>query len=218
MQVGITSAAFEALPQSLRLGETERQNCMRLRIDLLRRGADTSPYLISGSGPGGYDSIIMGPTERVLGDGDVMIIDTGTTYDGYFCDFDRNFAFGDASDPAKQAYAVTFAATDAGFAAARPGASTSDVWRAMATILEAGGSLGNNVGRMGHGLGMELTEWPSNTATDGAPLQPGVVLTLEPGMEFAPGRQMVHEENIVITEDGARWLSRRAPAEMPVIS
>ena len=71
---------------------------------------------------------------------------------------------------------------------------------------------------MGHGLGMELTEWPSNTATDGAPLQPGVVLTLEPGMEFAPGRQMVHEENIVITEDGARWLSRRAPAEMPVIS
>jgi Xaa-Pro dipeptidase len=210
----LTSAAFEALPQSLRLGETERQNCMRLRIDLLRRGADTSPYLISGSGPGGYDSIIMGPTERVLGDGDVMIIDTGTTYDGYFCDFDRNFAFGDASDPAKQAYAVTFAATDAGFA----GASTSDVWRAMATILEAGGSLGNNVGRMGHGLGMELTEWPSNTATDGAPLQPGVVLTLEPGMEFAPGRQMVHEENIVITEDGARWLSRRAPAEMPVIS
>jgi Xaa-Pro dipeptidase len=189
----LTSAAFEALPQSLRLGETERQNCMRLRIDLLRRGADTSPYLISGSGPGGYDSIIMGPTERVLGDGDVMIIDTGTTYDGYFCDFDRNFAFGDASDPAKQAYAVTFAATDAGFAAARPGASTSDVWRAMATILEAGGSLGNNVGRMGHGLGMELTEWPSNTATDGAPLQPGVVLTLEPGMEFAPGRQMVNE-------------------------
>jgi Xaa-Pro aminopeptidase len=44
-----------------------------------------------------------------------------------------------------------------------------------------------------------------------------MVLTLEPGMEFAPGRHMVHEENIVITEDGARWLTRRAPAELPVV-
>ena len=83
--------------------------------------------------------------------------------------------------------------------------------------MEAGGALGNDVGRLGHGLGMQLTEWPSNTADDHTPLEPGVVLTLEPGMEFAPGKQMVHEENIVITEDGARWLSRRAPEEMPVI-
>ena len=44
-----------------------------------------------------------------------------------------------------------------------------------------------------------------------------MILTLEPGMTFAPGKQMVHEENIVITEDGARMLSRRAPAEIPVI-
>jgi Xaa-Pro aminopeptidase len=63
-----------------------------------------------------------------------------------------------------------------------------------------------------------LTEWPSNTASDGTVLEPGVVLTLEPGMDFAPGKQMVHEEDIVITEDGAGWLTRRAPAEMPVIS
>ena len=71
---------------------------------------------------------------------------------------------------------------------------------------------------MGHGLGMQLTEWPSNTPTDGTVLEPGVVLTLEPGMEFAPGKQMVHEENIVIRDDGAEWLSRRAPDEMPIIT
>jgi Xaa-Pro dipeptidase len=214
----LTSDAFEALPQSLRMGESERANCQRLRIDLLQRGADSSPYLIAGSGPGGYDSIIMGPGERILEDGDVLIIDTGTTYDGYFCDFDRNFAFGRIDDATRRAYDVVYAATDAGFAAAKPGATTSDVWRAMATVLEDGGSLGNDVGRMGHGLGMALTEWPSNTASDGTVLEPGVVLTLEPGMEFAPGKQMVHEEDIVITEDGAGWLTRRAPAEMPVIS
>jgi len=43
-------------------------------------------------------------------------------------------------------------------------------------------------------------------------------MTLEPGMTFAPGRQLVHEENIVITEDGAEYLTRRAPPEIPVIA
>ena len=213
----LTSAAFEALPEALVTGESEREICRRFRIDLLRRGADTSPYLIAGSGPGGYDNIIMGPSDRILGHGDVLIIDTGTTFDGYFCDFDRNFAFGHAADDVRRAYDVVYRATDAGFAAARPGATTSAVWAAMWTVLEAGGALGNNVGRMGHGLGMQLTEWPSNTADDGTVLEPGVVLTLEPGMEFAPGKQMVHEEDIVITEAGARLLSRRAPEEMPIV-
>lgn len=213
----LTSDAFEHLPNSLKAGESERQNCHRMRIDLLQRGADTTPYLISGSGPGGYDSIIMGPTDRIIESGDVLIIDTGTTFDGYFCDFDRNYAFGSADDDVRRAYEVVFRATDAGFAAARPGATTSDVWAAMWDIMEKGGALGNSVGRLGHGLGMELTEWPSNTPEDKTPLEPGVVLTLEPGMEFAPGKQMVHEENIVITEDGARMLSRRAAPELPVI-
>ena len=48
-------------------------------------------------------------------------------------------------------------------------------------------------------------------------LEPGVVMTLEPGMTFEPGRQLVHEENIVITENGAEYLTRRAPPEIPVI-
>ncbi|MFQ5755659.1 MAG: M24 family metallopeptidase [Acidiferrobacterales bacterium] len=214
----LTSAAFEALPQTLKMGESERQICQRFRIDLLQRGADNSPYLICGSGPGGYDSIIMGPADRALKGGDVLIIDTGTTFDGYFCDFDRNFAFGHADDAVRRTYDVVYASTDAGFTAARPGATTSDIWTAMWRVLEAGGALGNSVGRMGHGLGMQLTEWPSNTPDDMTALEPGVVLTLEPGMESAPGKQMVHEENIVITEDGARWLSRRAPAELPIVT
>ncbi|MBT4888884.1 MAG: aminopeptidase P family protein, partial [Rhodospirillales bacterium] len=156
----LTSDAFEALPQSLRMGESERQNCQRFRIDLLERGADNSPYIVAGSGHGGYDSIIMGPTDRIIENGDVLIIDTGTVYDGYFCDFDRNFAFGKVDDDTRHAHEAVFNSTDAGFAAAIPGATTTDVWKAMWDVLEAGGALSNDVGRMGHGLGMQLTEWP----------------------------------------------------------
>ena len=70
---------------------------------------------------------------------------------------------------------------------------------------------------MGHGLGMELTEWPSVMPGDDTLLEPGMVLTIEPGMSFAPGKEMVHEENILITEERARILTSRAPDEMPII-
>ena len=213
----ITSGAFENLPSQIRIGETQRQICLKLRQDILKRGGDNSPYLIAGSGSGGYDNIIMGPTESVLENGHVLIIDTGSTFDGYFCDFDRNFAFGNLPEETRRAYETVYRATDVGIESARPGKTTTDVWQAMWSVLEKGGALGNSVGRMGHGLGMELTEWPSVMPGDDTLLEPGMVLTIEPGMSFAPGKEMVHEENILITEEGARILTRRAPAEMPII-
>ena len=214
----ITSEAFAALAQNMAVGDTEIEIGRRLRIDLLQRGADNTPFLVAGSGPGGYDSIIMGPTEKRLAPGDVLIIDTGTVYDGYFCDFDRNFAFGQLAEDAQRANEALYRATDAGFATARPGVPMSEVWSAMWQVLEAGGALGNSVGRMGHGLGMQLTEWPSIRPDDYTVLETGAVVTLEPGMTFAPGRQLVHEENIVITQDGAEYLTHRASPEMPVVS
>jgi len=213
----LASDSFNALPEIVHSGLSEREILRRMRIDLLQRGADHTPYIVSASGPDGYGDIIMGPSDRIVTAGDVMIIDTGTVYDGYFCDFDRNYAFEQASEKARRAYDTVYRSTDAGFAAARPGATTTDVWQAMWSVLEKGGARGNDVGRMGHGLGAQLTEWPSLTATDRTPLQAGMVITLEPGMEFESGKMMVHEENIVITEDGAEMLSKRAAAEIPVI-
>lgn len=214
----ITSGAFEALPTYASIGETELDITRKMRIELLQRGADNTPFMVAGSGQGGYDSIIMGPTRRTLESGDVLIIDTGTTFDGYFCDFDRNYGFGHVADDTARANAAVHAALDAGFAAARPGAKMKEVWSAMWKIMEDFGALGNSIGRMGHGLGMLLTEWPSVHPEDERVLEAGVVMTLEPGMTFAPGRQLVHEENIVITEDGAEYLTRRAPPEIPVIA
>lgn len=214
----ITNSAFAKVPDYARKGMTEREICKRFQIDLLLEGADDTPYIIAGADKDGYDSIIMGPTDRVLEDGDVLIIDTGAKLDGYFSDFDRNWAFGYASERTQSAYRAAWEATTTGFEAARPGNTTSDIYNAMWSVLERNGALGNDVGRIGHGLGSELTERPSLTATDNTPLKPGMILTLEPGMVFAPGKSMVHEENIVITEDGAEWLTVRAAPEIIVIN
>ncbi len=213
----IASQGFEDLPKLLKVGESESENCQRFKKHLLDLGVDDFPYLISGSGQGGYGSIIMGPTERILDDGDIFIIDTGCVYDSYFCDFDRNYAFSYASEESKRAYEVVYKATDAGFEASKVGNTTSDVFNAMNKVLQNGGALGNSVGRLGHGLGMQLTEWPSNTINDNTILEEGVIITLEPGMEYLPNKEMVHEENILITNSGPVWLSKRAPKELPII-
>ena len=218
---GVTSNAFAELPNFARVGMTEREVVAAFRMELLRQGADHSPFIVSSSGPDGYDDIIMGPTDRLIESGDVLIIDTGTVWQGYFCDFDRNWCFGDCSDETKSAYRTVYQATNAGFEAAKPGNTTSDLYRAMWPIMHAGGALGNDVGRLGHGLGSDLTEWPSNTATDDTVLEVGMIMTLEPGMSYlnksGQVKQMVHEENIVITEEGAQWLSIRAAAELPLL-
>jgi Xaa-Pro dipeptidase len=213
----ITNVGFAKVPQYAVTGMSERDICKQLRIDMLTEGADECPYIIAGSGLDGYDSIIMGPTDRNLETGDVLIIDTGAVRDGYFSDFDRNWAFGGASEQTKAAYRATYEATTKGFEAARPGATTSDLYNAMWNVLKTNGAVGNDVGRLGHGLGIELTERPSNTATDNTPLLPGMVMTLEPGMIYGSGKSMVHEENIVITESGAEWLSERAAPELFII-
>ena len=213
----LTSQGFIDLEGFLKAGESERENCKRFKQHLLSLGADDTPYIVSGSGQEGYGSIIMGPTEKIIEEGDLFIIDTGSVFDSYFCDFDRNYAFGHIGDEAKKAYRVAYDATEAGFNSAQVGNTTSDIFNAMNDILQKGGALGNTVGRLGHGLGMQLTEWPSNTSTDNTVLEPGVVLTLEPGMAFLPGKEMVHEENIVITENGPEWLSIRAAEELPII-
>jgi len=214
----LASAAFEALPQSLRIGDSEIEARRKMQIALAEQGADSAPFVAVVSGRGGYSQCIVGPSERRLGDGDVLFIDTGATFDGYFCDFDRNFAFGSLSDAAQRAHRALWDATEAGIAAARPGATATDLWRAMAKVLEEVGSKGLNVGRMGHGLGLQLTEPPSNMPGDDTTLVPGMVMTIEPGMEYAPGCMLLHEENVVITDGGAELLTRRAPREMPVIA
>lgn len=213
----IANASFDKIPNYAGIGMSERQICKQFQIDLLTAGADECPYIIAGSGFDGYDSIIMGPTDRIINEGDVLIIDTGSIKDGYFCDFDRNWAFAQVSEETKQAYQTVYDATTKGFQAAKPGVTTTDLYHAMWQTLERGGALGSDVGRLGHGLGMELTETPSITATDKTELKPGMVITLEPGMTYAAGKNMVHEENIVITEEGAEWLTERAPSELIII-
>jgi len=211
------SDAFNAAPQLFAKGMAIDAAFRAFKIECLARGVDDVSYLVGGAGSGGYEDIISPPSTRRLLSGDVLILDTGCIFDGYFCDFDRNFALERADDEACRAYDALYRATAAALDIARPGRTCAELFATMQAVLDTAGALGNEVGRMGHGLGMQLTEGPSLAPFDETVLEPGMVLTLEPGMRFAPERIMVHEENIVIRDGAPELLSRRAPPELPVI-
>ena len=213
----IASDAYNQLPSKIAIGDTERDVVRKLKIDMLQKGADSVPFMPGFSGEGGVSQIVCGPTDKVLNNGDILCIDTGSTYDGYFCDFDRNYAFGEISSEVERIHETLWLATEAGIKAAVPGATTDEVWLAMNTIIQDAGAIGNNVGRLGHGLGLQLTEPPSHRPGDNIRIVENMVLTIEPGMEYAPGKMIVHEENIAITKDGSRLLTKRAPRQMPII-
>jgi Xaa-Pro aminopeptidase len=212
----IASRAFDTVPELAASSDPLDQVFRQFQIACLEGGADHVAYLAGGAGPDGYPDVISPPTSRPLSSGDILMIDTGAVFDGYFCDFDRNYSVGKPSDNAKRAYEVLYAATEAGFAAARPGQLSSDIWHAINDVITAS-DFEPLAGRLGHGLGIQLTEWPSLMASDHTALREGMVLTLEPGLQVMPGRIMVHEENIVIRQTGAEMLSPRAPLEFPVL-
>ena len=186
----IASTAFAGLPEWVVPGMSEVEIFRRFKMECLRLGADDVPYLVGGSGVGGYRDIISPPTERPLENGDVMILDVGCVFDGYHCDFDRNFAIGSVSETVASAYRKVWDATEAGLEAATVGRSCRDVFAAMRSLLidvdtDASGS---GVGRLGHGLGMQLTEFPSLADFDRTEIKKNMVLTLEPGYAFDDGK------------------------------
>ena len=209
----IATRAFDRVPEIARIGQPLApvfRDFQRLCLD---EGADWVPYLAGAAAPGGYGDVISPADDRPLEAGDVLMLDTGLVHDGYFCDFDRNFSVGSPSPDVAAGHSRLIEATYAAFEAARPGATAAELFHVMDKIV-TGGAGGSEAGRYGHGLGMNLTEWPSLIPTDHTPLVEGMVLTLEPGIELAPGRALVHEENIVIRANGAEWLSRPYGAEM----
>ena len=213
----IGSATFALVPEFAQKGVALEDVFRSFRREALLQGADDVPYLVGGAGPGGYRDVISPPSRRSLQAGDVLMLDTGATWDGYSCDFDRNFAIERADDLTRRTYDVLWRATEAALGLARPGTTCRALFEAMKSVIGEMDDQGGDVGRLGHGLGMQLTEWPSLAAFDDTVIKEGMVLTLEPSLGYGDGHLMVHEENIVIRANGPELLSTRAAPELPVI-
>lgn len=209
----IGSNAFARLPEVAGAGDPLAEVFRKFKITLLEEGAEEVPYLVGGAGQGGYGDVISPPDHTPLAAGDVLMLDTGASLRGYFCDFDRNFAVGHAMPEAQAAHQKLWDATEAGLQSARAGLTCAELFAEMSRVL--GGT--SDIGRIGHGLGMQLTEWPSIAAHDETVLQAGMVMTLEPSVMIDETRMMVAEENILITDGAPELLTTRVGRDLVVI-
>ena len=99
----------------------------------------------------------------------------------------------------------------------KPGISCKEVYESLSKNLFSK-NVKSNVGRMGHGFGLQLTEPPSIMIDDNTILEKNMILALEPSIEIENDLMLVHEENILITQNGNRLLTSRTPKELPVIN
>ena len=95
---------FDNFPDKIYPKISEREATSIFKKELINNGIDYIMYMACASGQGGYDQIIANPSEKQLDNGDILIIDTGSTLNGYFCDFDRNFGFGKINQASLDAY------------------------------------------------------------------------------------------------------------------
>jgi Xaa-Pro aminopeptidase len=206
----IAGRAFDALGEIARPGVPLERVFRDFQARLLAEGADWVSYVAGAAGPAGYADVISPATATPLAAGDVVMLDTGAVKDGYFCDFDRNLFLGPPAPAVARAQEALWEVTEEALSALQPGLLACDVHALLAGGLARRG-LEAAPGRLGHGLGLTLTEWPSFTPRDATPLRAGMVLTLEPSAFTDGAHFLTHEENIVLTETGVDLLSPRAP-------
>ncbi|MDC3234802.1 Xaa-Pro peptidase family protein [Candidatus Puniceispirillum sp.] len=214
------SRVFATIPSWVVAGMPLDELFRQFKIKALEAGVDDVSYLVGSAGLGGYKNVIAPPSSRPLARGDVFMLDTGCVWDGHFSDFDRNFAIHHATDAAKEAHHRLFDATEAALDILKPGIAANDLFSVMDHVLRPNHldqMGGDEVGRYGHGLGIQLTEPPSHTNWDKTVMRAGMAITIEPSINYGDGLTMVAEENLLISDDGIVLLSERAPRDLPIV-
>lgn len=157
------------------------------------------------------------PGESVLHEGDVVLIDTGCTVEGYNSDITRSYVFGRANDEQRRVWSLEQEAQQAAFDAVAPGVPCEAVDAAARAVLERAGlgpdyRLPGLPHRTGHGIGLSIHEAAYLVRGDRTPLAPGMCFSNEP-MIVVPDRFGIRlEDHFHVTENGAAWFTQPSPA------
>ncbi len=199
--------AFDAVLPLIRVGVKEREIALELEFSLKRLGGETNAFdFIVASGvrgalPHGVAS------EKEICAGELVTIDFGTSSHGYHSDETVTVAVGEVDGNLRQIFDIVLEAHDSAIAAAKSGIRACDL-DAVARDFIAGKGYGDYFGHgLGHGVGLNVHEFPALTSKNETSLLAGMVVTIEPGI-YLPGVGGVRiEDTIVITETGCECLT-----------
>ena len=207
--VAITDETFTYLCGYLRPGLTEREVAHEIERYMREQGADGMAFApIVASGPNAALPHAV-PTERAIQLGEPITIDMGARYNGYCADMTRTVCLGEPGPEAQAIYDAVLRAQEACEAELAPGMSGKAADAAAREVLEASGYGEQFLHSTGHGLGLEIHEDPrlSKHATEEQKLEPGMAITIEPGVYVAGWGGVRIEDTAIVTADGIRVLT-----------
>jgi Xaa-Pro aminopeptidase len=203
----LSDEILEALSKERFTGRTERELVWWLERSFRNAGAEgvSFPTVVAAGETAAAPHAI--PGDRAVEPGNFVTVDLGCILDGYCSDCTRTFSAGNPPARLVEAYAICLEAQLAGLAAVRPGVAGRDADAASREPIEAAG-LGWAYGHgMGHGVGLEVHEAPVLRPESKDVLQPGNMVTVEPGIYFPGEGGMRIEDLVLVTADGCERLT-----------
>ncbi|MBA2873432.1 Xaa-Pro dipeptidase [Thermaerobacillus caldiproteolyticus] len=209
----IADAAFQHILHFIRPGVTEIEVANELEFFMRKQGATSSSFdIIVASG---YRSALPHgvATDKVIEKGELVTLDFGAYYKGYCSDITRTVAVGEISDELKKIYDIVLQAQLRGMTGIKPGMTGREadaLTRDYITEQGYGDYFGHSTG---HGIGLEVHEGPALSARSNVVLEPGMVVTVEPGIYIAGLGGVRIEDDTVVTKDGNESLTH-SPKEL----
>jgi len=203
----LNSVAFDEILPQIQPGVTERQIALSLEFSLKRLGGEANAFdIIVASGERG--ALPHGiASEKQLNAGELVTIDFGTRVSGYHSDETVTLAIGEVDGKLRQIFDIVLKAHDLALEAISPGMNIPEL-DAVARDYIASQGFGDYFGHgLGHGVGLEIHEYPAVSSRTDAVLREGMVITIEPGI-YIPGVGGVRiEDTVVVTDVGYRALT-----------
>lgn len=204
----IADQAFEKILFLIKPGITESEIALQLEYEMRRMGAEGPAFkIIVASGvrsalPHGVAS------SKTIEEGDLVTMDFGAVYHGYHSDITRTLVIKNLNRRQKEIYKIVLEAQMNAIAAVKAGVRASDVDYAARSIIENKG-YGECFGHStGHGLGLSIHENPRLSANDDKILEPGMVVTVEPGIYIRNWGGVRIEDTVVVENNGCRVLTK----------
>ncbi|NOD97774.1 M24 family metallopeptidase [Ruegeria sp. HKCCD6228] len=215
--IDISERALERVIAGVRAGQTEKQIEQALIQALFAEGAESlafSPIVAAGDNSAR-------PHGKARADyrikaGDALLFDFGARKHGFAADITRTFFVQDVTDEGRDVYDTVLRANKAGFEACRPGVTAHDIDDAVTGVLEASPFADRIRTKTGHGLGRDVHEAPYIMRGNSQKILPGMVWTNEPGLYELDKFGVRIEDDVLVTGDGCRSLTR-FPKELTII-
>lgn len=212
----LTDETFSYILDRIQKGRTELEIMLDMEFYMRKQGSEGVSFdfvVVSGKNSSLPHGV---PSKKPIEEGDFITMDFGAVFNGYHSDMTRTVAIGKVNDLQKEVYETVLEAQNQALAQIRPGAVCKEIDRIARNFIYNKGYEGCFGHGLGHSVGLEIHEAPLFNTTDLTILNPGMVLTVEPGIYLEGQFGVRIEDMVVINENGYENITK-SPKELIIL-